>query len=94
MGPDSEEGEGEQEHGWLPTEKSGFCPFSSFLGVKTLLPDMSVETPTAFPVGTCFPLVSGCPFPGVMHLRHRDADGTAAGTIHGRIKKHMTQLFP
>lgn len=43
-----------------------------FFRVKTLLYDMSVATPTTFPVVTGFLLVSDCPFPGVARLRHGD----------------------
>lgn len=54
-----------------------------FFSVKAVLYNMSEETPTVFPVATGFLLVSGCPFPGVTHLRHGDANGTAVGTTMG-----------
>lgn len=59
---------------------SGFVLLVPFLRVKTSLHHMSEETPTAFPVVTGFLSVSGCPFPGVNHVRHGAAGGTAAGT--------------
>lgn len=36
---------------------------SSFLGVKTLLPDVSMETHAGFPEAIDLFLGSGCPFP-------------------------------
>ena len=75
MGPDSKEGEREREQAWPPTEKSGFVLLAPFFRVKTLLCDMSVATPTTFPVVTGFLLVSDRPFPGVAHLRRDDMTG-------------------
>lgn len=75
MGPDSKEGEREREEAWPPTERAGFVPLAPFFRVKTLLCDMSVATPTTFPVVTGFLLVSDCPFPGVAHLRRDDTTG-------------------
>lgn len=54
-----------------------------FLRVTALLHDMSEEAPMAFPAVTGFLLVSGCPFPGVTHLRHGAADGALQGPPWG-----------
>lgn len=66
-----------------PTERPRFYPLVPFLGVKTLLPDMSMETHAGFPEATRLFLGSGGPFPqSHILLRHHDADRT----IHGGLK--------
>ena len=63
MGPDSKEGEREQEQAWPPTEKSGFSPFSSFLKGQDFASWHECRDSHSFPSGDWLSLGVRLPFP-------------------------------
>lgn len=75
MGQTPKRGRGNESRPGRPLRSRVSVLLVPFFRVKTLLCDMSVATPTTFPVVTGFPFVSDCPFPGVSHLRHADTTG-------------------